>query len=480
MNPPNTDTLSGFSIATLETGGTIESKTGLSISVSEPNALIITNISADNKMINTITNYLFTLECLNPIPKTANLYISFPRSEFDISSSSVSGFYGLNMSPNFVISDNQITITSSFESYLDANSTVGFEISSIQNPSTCAPSNYITASIETSLGGLICETTLGVNFEATAGKISDVSINPLNPLINENTIYSFEFRHDDSIPINGAIKITAPSQVIFANRSKRRCYFVQTGIGSNSLCEVKENKYLYITQCFRTKFESGIISFKLNDITNPSLAVNSDPFIIESYTSDSFLFLISQDSSSIITAFSASLYSANAIPDSKIVGDITNYTFNIQTRNDIPIGGIIKIVLPDEIFISDDSSACFNEIGLEIGYTCVLTSSTIIIENAFRNSFFTSGQISVTLSNIKNPMSTKPSSTLKFYTLYQETIIDSLTSGVLVTMETTHPMTGSLVPESTKVGDITNYLFSFQPFNILPKDISIIVTPPNS
>ncbi|CAG9333908.1 unnamed protein product [Blepharisma stoltei] len=483
LNPPNTDTMTGFSISTAQGGGIIETMPSISVSVTEPNELTISDIYVDNSQVNAITNYQISLECSSPIPKNANLYIFFPRLEFTLGSSvdtTISSFSGLTISPTYSISDNEITITGSFNSYLDPLYPIGFQVSNIKNPSTCAPSSNITAAIQTSSGGYICQTSTGFSLQSTSGTISSVSITPLDYTINSNTIYSFQFTPNDGIPINGAIKITAPSQVTFVNRSKRGCYYIQSGLSSNALCEVTDSKFLYITQGFKSAYTSGVVAFKINNIINPSLAVETDSFLIETYSSESFSYLIDTDQTVKISPTSAILSSVIITPSSIITGDITSYTFSIQTSSPIPQGGQVKVNLPTEISITDTTKTCSNGIGFSNWFSCVLTTSSIVIENGFQSGSFMPGQLSFVLDGIKNPVTTQPSSTFQVFTIYDNTVIDSLTSGIIITMEVPHTMSGSITPSSYKVGDTASYQFLLQPFNPLPISTSILISPPSS
>ncbi len=76
--------------------------------------------------------------------------------------------------------------------------------------------------------------------------------------------------------------------------------------------------------------------------------------------------------------------------------------------------------------------------------------------------------ITFSISKIVNPPSTKPSNTFSVYSYLLGYLIESLTSGVTVTMTTPASLTASVVPNSAINGDSTYYLLFVTPSIAIP------------
>ncbi|CAG9335482.1 unnamed protein product [Blepharisma stoltei] len=479
LNPPTTDTMSGFSVYTSLNSGVVEYYSGITVGVNLPNTLTVSSLSLQQTQINQMTTMSFSIQCSNPVPSGSILIVSLP-SDFSITDDfSVDGVYGIAYSLSSSVSNNIITITNGFSSYLTALSAIQFEISNIKNPSSMKATGAINVLLKTNTYGLICETSTSYTLQSTSGNIKNVIITPLSYTINANTTYSFAFEPSDPIPQSGAIMVTAPSQISFTNSAISTCYNIISGLSPNAQCEVKSSKYLFITNAFSSDYSSGVLSFQLNNAVNPGTIQVSDPFIVETYTSSEFLYLIDYDASATITATSDSLKGVTIAPSSFTTGDITTYTFSINTRNTIPQGGGLKIVFPEEISIQDTTVKCQNAVGIDSSFTCTNTYNSITISNGFLSSSFQPGLISFTIGSIKNPGSLKASKSFQVFTSYSGLTIDSMTQGITIQMQTPHTLQASISSASYTVGETTSYTLKITPYNALPANSGLQIVPPS-
>ncbi|CAG9317925.1 unnamed protein product [Blepharisma stoltei] len=484
-NPPSTAAVSGFLIQTGYNGGYIETSASLSVSVSTPNTIYGTSLIMGSQSINAQTSYQFSLACPTPIPSGANMDVTFP-SDFIVNSSittSINPFFGLQHTLTYTISENLISISSGFSSYLAEKSTITFSVINVQNPSSTKPSGYIIMKIYTSSGSICLSDNSATSYSVTAvaGGLSNVKITNEVSTINADTSYIFEFYGGDPIPAGGTIKITAPSQISFTNYDAKNCKSVDVNsvLAQNAQCSVTDNQYLWVTNGFPNGYTSGLIKFQAENIINPMLPTSSDNFLIETYTDATFLYKIDSDSSISISATSDYLTSVTITPKSYVTGDITTYTFAIQTKNTIPSGGTILINFPSQIIASDLTSACQNFVGYDSNTICVNSESSIQVNQGFPSNF-SPGLLSFDIGLIRNPITTQSSDTFQVYTKYNSMILDKLESGITVTMTTPHDLLSAAISITSNIIATENdYTFTIAPYNTMYNNGYLLITFPS-
>lgn len=85
------------------------------------------------------------------------------------------------------------------------------------------------------------------------------------------------------------------------------------------------------------------------------------------------------------------------------------------------------------------------------------------------------------ISKIVNPSSTRPSSTFSLYTFLQGNLIESLTSGLTVTMTTPAAFTFATIVADSKInGDSTYYILSIMPSISIPSGSILRLTIPSN
>lgn len=482
VNPPSTQQVSGFIISTFYEGGDIESTSSISLSVRPtiPNTLLFGDPSLEmsDTKVATLSVYTFYLYTTNPVYPTVNLEISFPE-DFVLGVSSVVGYLWIRKDPTFDVSGRLLTLRNCFESYVDGNKAYYITITYIRNPMSLKTSGAISFTLRTSSGFLIDTSNAGITVTATLGSLRVVNLYGSNTVINAETSYVFEIIPEQSIMSGAVISVIVPDEmsVVTAGLSQ------VSGLDADAIPSVQKvgEKQFIITNAFPKLFGSATIKFSYSTLKNPPTTVQSSPFTIRFCEDSNCTYLISTHNTYRITATPDTLTSVSISQASRITGDTTLYTFSITTKNTIPISGTVFIQLPSEIsIILSNSPSCSNPVGFSSTLSCQFTSNSITILNGFQSSSFSPGTLIISVSSIKNPPSTSPSSSFSITTYTGEYEIDKLTSGIIVTMDTPHEIESAYFESEIDVvtGATQEYILYITPFNYMPSGGFVNITPP--
>ena len=245
-NSPTTSTVIGFYIFTGFLDGYIEQSTSMSVSVSSPSLINLSNFyTAGSTQIATTGDYYFKFTCNSPIPQYSSILITFPN-EFSLLK--VSGFvpiFGLS-SCTYSINSLTFNISGGFSTgYLAENTSIMFSIINLMNPVSTKPSSSITIMVYDQYSGKVAYIGSGLSITATPGTLSQVVINSMSSTIGVSTIYSFSFSPQHSLPSGSAILITFPAEVYSTNTNGTCFYVPQTsGLSSAAQCNITQNQFL--------------------------------------------------------------------------------------------------------------------------------------------------------------------------------------------------------------------------------------------
>ena len=293
----------------------------------------------------------------------------------------------------------------------------------------------------------------------------------INSKVNELTQYFFSFNSEVPIKAGNCIFIQFPSQVRIADSNN--CIGNYIGISKNSSCLIKNNQ-VNITNAFINDYGTGSIQFGVDNVTNPGIVKPTDAFLIEIYSSNSFLYKISTDSTTFIEPTPGTLL-FSITPADYTTGNTTNYDFNLTILNKIPAKGIISITLPIEIFFN--LSFCSDFLFFPSIPSCIFNNRSVNITNGLNGSF--SGTLMFKINSLVNPASTKPSSSFQIMTYTEDFLIDLVNSSACVTMNSLHNLVYSKISVDTSiVGVSANYNMSITPFNKIPSKGYLQITPP--
>jgi hypothetical protein len=175
----------------------------------------------------------------------------------------------------------------------------------------------------------------------------------------------------------------------------------------------------------------------------------------------------------IVTADSVKMVSASITPSSLVVlAQQVSYTFNITTTNANPANSVVAIVFPTEIHL-------VNAVTVESS-----TAQCILVGQSAQNVTVTCSQSStnfvITLGNIRNPSSTKPTSTFSIQTFVQGNLQEFLISGLTIAMNTAMALNQlSVAASNTTVNQQANYTFGLTFSTTHSTGDKVILTIPN-
>ena len=471
-NPPSGEPVGNFQATTKYQGNYIEQSNPFNLTVSTSASLLINSISISNTMVSSYTDYYFYTECNTVIATSYLITVYFPN-DFNLSTSAiVKGYFGIDRTVTFNIYNNNIYITQGISQYLGANNSIEFDVNGVTNPFSTQPSQGISVKITTNDGKAVCSSN-GYSITATVGTLSSITITPNDTTIYTTTSYKFSFRFDSVVPYSSYIQITFPSQITIASKGYSNCYKTYQGLSSSAQCEVS-GSVLTITNLFSTNY-TGIISFSIDNVTNPFSCAPTNTFDISVYSYYGYLILT--DDSATITATPGLLKSCTVSSLSNITGQTTSYSFLLTITHTIPSGGYIYIVLPSQI--SFNHANCSNSIGLSSSYACSNDNRSLTLTNGFASSLV-SGTVGFTVSGITNPGTTEPSDSFVVYTKYSSYTIDYLNTNLNVTMSVPHVFNGiTLISSSNVVGSLADFSFYITPFNLMYSSGMVYVIPPS-
>lgn len=470
-NPPSTKPVSGFLLSTKYSGYYIE-QSKLSLSVSVQASLNISSVRIKPSTVSTLTDYTFDITCGAPVSSLYWMIISFP-GDFNVSSAKLSGVIGINGGGVTVTaSSSTIYMTQGIHGYLEAGYSIEFDVSNIYNPYSTQPSGPITISITTNDNNLVCGTSKGYSITATAGNISSISIVPADSTIYSTTTYAFTFNLDLLVTSTSYIQIVFPSEIIVLDRLAANCTRIRSGFSSNSLCAVASSN-LTISNCLDSNY-SGMVSFEIDGITNPTSCAATSPFGIYAYSSSGYLILYNAFTS--IKATPGVLKSGHVTSNSSTTGDVAAYTFNLTITHTIPPGGALYIVLPAQVSFA--SPTCSDPVGFSSSYVCTFDAISVTVSNGI-TAPMTAGSLGITILGLKNPGTTQEPDSFKFYTNSSGYPIDYLDNGLKASMSIPHLFNNVTVTTSNDiVGNIADFSFYIYPYNPMYSSGVVQIIPP--
>ena len=478
QNPPTTTAQTGFTVNTGYLDGFIEKSAGISVSVGTPASISVSGFSLSGSTeISSTANYYFQFSTGTAIAQYSAITLTFPSAFGTAAVSGVLAIFGLS-AITYTVSSSSLVISGGFSTgYLIGNQIIAFEIYSVTNPSTTQPSSSISISITDQYSGSIALVNSGLTVTSTPGTLSGVVVSPLVLTIGFTTLYSFTFTLQHGVSAGACIHIQFPVEILAGNTAGN-CFYLPAGtaLAAGAQCSISDSQNLWITSGFPTGNLTSTVKLQINNVKNPTFPSITSNFTISTYPDSTFSYWIDTYLGSGLSYTAGTLSSVSILPASSTTGDSTTYTFAITPTNPIPLKGYIEIALPPEITASQVS--CSNAVGFNAPLVCYLSSSTVNITQGFEASALASGTLSVSVSTLRNPASTRPSSYFAICTKSLSLSIDCL-SNVAVTMTTAHLMASASISVSdTAVAGQGIVTVSFSPFNaeIITQ---ILVVPPS-
>jgi hypothetical protein len=435
-------------------------------------------LRVSDEVVTRSSTYIFNIVTNNPVYDGVVVEITFP-SDFEPNVTSVTGSVNMVRTPTFSLSGRVLTIRRGFNRYVDINSQYFISVSPVRNPMSKKTSQSISISVYTETGFLIDRTDTGLTVTTIAGSITVYSITAARYVVNSVEVYTIEIQPSESVVKDARIRIGVPPEMSVGSDCS-----VQLLSGFNAAAvpsvQVSGNNVV-VSNAFPATVTSSRIKFAVSSLRNPRTAAKTSAFSLEICEDSACVNLIASDSSISITAVHDSLNSVSINISPKITGEIATYTFTIDTKNTIPAGGQILISFPTTVVILTSSfPTCTSLQGFFSAISCSYTSSSITITNGF-SSDFGAGVLTLSVTQIKNPPTTQPTSTFKVYTSLNSSLIDTLESNILITIDTPNSLNeGSLTSDiSIITGATQDYILSITPYNYMPSGGTVVLVAPS-
>lgn len=320
--------------------------------------------------------------------------------------------------------------------------------------------------------------TLSKDYTFTTNALTSPSLIAANDSINAVTTYTLGFTLTNRLVANSLIIVTVPAEV--TTSASTTCTL---SVGSN--CVRTNSSALQATITDATVAAGTALTMTIANIQNPSTTTASSSFGVTTYFYNTSTPSNTLSSGLTLTATATALQSATVTPASLVVAASTSYSFTIQNQHLLPSGAYLTIIFPSSSFPSSPSTALssFTANGVAVP-SCTLaqaTSLTFTLTGCITSDLAASSTLALTLSSINNPQSTAPTQSLTVQTHYNSQLMESMGSGLTVTMTTpaTLPFAG-VGATSTTVNEETTYEFTATLGQSYTSGSKIIVTFPTT
>ena len=328
------------------------------------------------------------------------------------------------------------------------------------------------------------------NFEVTysslPGNLLSMKYTAVSTEINKKTTYTVSFQNSNLIPPGSYIKLIFPEQMSITNFDASTCKNIISGISLNSQCSVINNSVLWINNCCSSGIPSNtLISFSIQNITNPTMVFKNIGISIASLSSDNYYI----DKSTLYLYFSEGDFSLiTIVPSSFKVWELSTYNITLILRNSLPIDSKILITFPVDVNIEEpvltmQGCSYIDSLSNIFKGICTLNSDLVSISilNFNTNKTIPSGtQISIKLPFIRNPRSLQITSSFSILTMTNDNLnIDKNYNPQNISMMyAAQTQNVLIIPESLIVGSLTNYEMTILPKSkIISGDMLVLTFP---
>jgi len=483
-NPPTTQGVSGFKLVTLAPNGSLEESSDLTVTVKvdEPGSLVNAFFRFDrgNSKVNSQEIYKFSMETSNPVPEGSYIEVTFPQEvALENYLTRVTGIFGFeNNNPEFEVEGTSVRINYGFSRYKTGPSYLEFKFDSCKNPPTSEPTSSIKIAVYDKNNYIIDKVQNGLGVTSTPGTVENILVDPKDSQIEIETNYTISFYSNEPLTEGSAIFFTFPPQVQAKDRPESACAEVK-GLGESATCEVLNNQ-LFVRKVFLSGTAQQEIELVLDQVTNPMTTQTTEDFEVKLYSSDDFEYLISEGTGGRFAATPEKFKSVEIEPSSFVTGELNRYYFTLESTNTIPREGKVVVVFPAEIRVLPDIAVCGDWEGFQSSAYCLIAEDSISIIDGFKTSAFAPGTLKFSVSGVKNPGSTRPSSSFAVQSeSSQGDFVNYQDQNLSVEMKYPNELGGAeVVASSLQVGAETQLTISVTPKNPFPSGGYIHVTPP--
>ena len=463
-NPASTASIAvSVSFATLVSGVERTFMTcSTTFSVSTPNAFTFLNFTANNLAISASNVVTLKLTPRNPISPSTYLRIN-PS--------------GLALSFTFNQYSNQAAIP--FSSSTGGDLLLGnLTTSTTTKPSTLTLNNFtlvnppygnkaVTLWFSTfNLIGGVEYSIEGGTFSMTCAvsPISSAGLSAATSTINTLTTYTLWFTSINALVSTSLILYTLPTQISLASAT---C--TCPGLPASTCIVYSNNNTLQLTTNTAVTANTNI-SLTISDARNPTTTTpTATAGSISTYYSDltTLVDQLSPTNSLLkLTATAATLSAVTLTPASTQVGALSTYTLSVTLRYGLPKLSSLTVKIPTTSYsVSTLGLLSFTVSESSVSAACALTTlSDLYISlnsSCFPADLPAATVITIQLSNLYNPSSTKPTSSWQVSTYYNSYLLEYLHTGITATMASLAQLThAQAIPTSAVVNSNTPYMIS--------------------
>lgn len=295
QNPRSTEESSAFQVIVYGPEGnqqyTSTTVTFTPTAASDFQSIVVTPGSESN---GDETSYTFSLTLSNYVNENEYVQITFPTEVVLTTSPICTGITALNttLTCNTTLTASpqvlDVLITPSSGTVISSGTLMEFTVSNVTNPGNLDESGSFTVETITSTTAPIYKMnsrTTGLTItNSQRGSISDASAVPDSTALSVNTSYTIAFTPTNVLPQNAQVLITIPEEIVMPSISATLACASITYIESTLQCNYDTaNRVVTITNGFvtQTSYPASQISVKIDGLVNPSTALTTESFIIE-------------------------------------------------------------------------------------------------------------------------------------------------------------------------------------------------------
>lgn len=305
---------------------------------------------------------------------------------------------------------------------------------------------------------------------------SSVTITPSDTVIQKSTVYTFNIRVFNPLPVGASIVITFPAEITPTSSSVSA---VGTGkLNSLILSDYNAStKVLTLSEIITSQsnyvYSGEYIQFTITPITNPSTTAASSSFGIK--TMEGVYYSIESGTTGItVTATPGGITKFTVSSSNTKVRESTTYNFDFITENNISVGSTLTIIFPSEITVDNRSATSCVTGATSISSasaTCTVSDKkTLIISGGFTAAVTAGIDISFTVDSITNANTVQPTS------YFQATFADSSSNiidtykytNLTLTFVTNTLQALTVTPTSQFTGVETTYTFALTTATNMP------------
>lgn len=299
---------------------------------------------------------------------------------------------------------------------------------------------------------------------ATSDSLSTVIITPSQSITGISSIYKFEITTKNTIPIGGTLLIDFPSEIILKDVTSRCFNFI--GFEATASCVNTESSITVINAFLTQNFSPSLLSFEIDLIKNPVTTQSTNTFKIYSKFSS---LIIDQTLAGVIVAMTTPMTFIDIKIEisSEVVGNINDYLFKITPYNPIYDQSVIIVTPPSDVYVGVDFRCETSDV--KIAVSCIQYNDAISLTLELNESTDLNAEFSFTIVNVRNPLSTKPSSSFQVTSSINGYLIDSTRTGLIVQADVPASIvSASIVLLDYGISQTTTYRFKITTIHEIP------------